>query len=79
MAKYYLIGEGEENMTTELKTVHSFWIPTRILDTLRSTVQELEKKESIKISSNRLAINLIDAGLTELEGQQKKVKDKGEV
>jgi hypothetical protein len=50
-------------MTTELKTVHSFWIPPRILYKLKETSQELEKEKGIKISPNQLAMNLIDGGL----------------
>jgi hypothetical protein len=50
-------------LATELKTVHSFWTPVRILDELQNTVEELEKKRGIKISPNQLAINLIDMGL----------------
>jgi hypothetical protein len=49
-------------MTTELKTVHSFWTPIRILDTLRGTAEELEKK-GVKITPNQLAMKLIDLGL----------------
>lgn len=50
-------------MTAELKTVHSFWTPVRTLEKLKSTAKELEKKKGIKISTNQLAIKLIDSGL----------------
>jgi hypothetical protein len=43
--------------------VHSFWTPVRILDKLRSTVEELEKEDGIKISTNQLAMDLLDVGL----------------
>ncbi len=51
-------------MVTELKTVHSFWTPVRTLEKLQSTVNELRKEKGIKISTNQLAIKLIDAGLS---------------
>ena len=50
-------------MVTELKTIHSFWTPVRTLEKLQSTVKELRKVKGIKISTNQLAMRLIDAGL----------------
>jgi hypothetical protein len=50
-------------MIAELKTVHSFWTPLRILDKLKRTTEEIEKEQGIKITPNQLAMNLIDVGL----------------
>jgi len=50
-------------LTSELKTVYSFWIPVRILDSLRGTAENLEKKNGVKITPNQLAMRLIDKGL----------------
>jgi hypothetical protein len=50
-------------LTTELKTVHSFWIPLRILQKLRRITEELGREKGIKISPNQLAMKLIDDGL----------------
>ena len=52
-------------MTPELKTVHSFWTPLRILDKLKSAAEELEKEKGIRISPNQLAMNIIDIGLND--------------
>lgn len=52
-------------MTTESKTVHSFWIPLRILKKLRSTTEGLGREKGIKISPNQLAMKLIDDGLND--------------
>ena len=49
-------------MMSEFKTVHSFWIPVRILEDL-----DRESKRK-KMSRNRLAITLIEAGLKEEQG-----------
>lgn len=55
----------KQSLTTELKTVHSFWIPLRVLEKLRSTTEELGRDKGIKISSNQLAMKLIDDGLND--------------
>jgi hypothetical protein len=52
-------------LTTELKTVHSFWIPLRVLQKLRSITEELRREKGIKISLNQLAMKLIDGGLND--------------
>jgi hypothetical protein len=54
-------------MTTEIKTVHSFWIPVRVLEELG---RESKRK---KTSRNSLAISLIETGLKneEKEKQEK--------
>jgi hypothetical protein len=61
-------------LTTELKTVHSFWTPLRILNKLKETAEELEKERGIRISPNQLAMNLIDAGLNDEQSLMKIIK-----
>lgn len=46
-----------ESLTTELKTIHSFWIPVRVLEELD---RESKKKN---VSRNHLAITFIENGL----------------
>jgi hypothetical protein len=52
-------------LTTESKTVHSFWIPLRLLQKLRRTTEELGREKGIKVSPNQLAMKLIDDGLND--------------
>jgi hypothetical protein len=52
-------------LTTELKTVHSFWIPLRFLEKLRRTTEELGRDKGIRISPNQLAMKLIEDGLND--------------
>jgi hypothetical protein len=50
-------------LKTELKTVHSFWIPLRVLQKLRNATEEIGREKGVKISLNQLAMKLIDDGL----------------
>ncbi len=50
----------------------------RTLEKLKSTAKELEKKKSIKISPNQLAMTLIDIGLDRNLGELEELEEEEE-